>query len=135
MAAVFNTAAAVLDECCRSTEEQQRLAYRELYRPIIWPATFEDAMARHAFRVAICAVARNRARVNMRDTAHPASTLPRGYVPPTPAPDLHAVPTNGSGPYSRATGPVTQLGNWPSRLTRMGLDVKRLAANDRDDAE
>lgn len=131
MAAVLNTAAAVLDECCRSTEEQQRLAYRELYRPIIWPATFEDAMARKPFRVAICAVARNRSRVALRDTAHPASTLPHAYVPPTPAPTLHAVPNNGRGPYSKAVGPVTQLGSWPTN--RMAVDVKRLAANDKDD--
>lgn len=89
MAAVLKpqpaTAAQVLDECCRSTEEQQRLAYRELFRPLLWPETFEAAMARKPFRVAICAVARNRSRIALRDVAKLPSTLPRGVpVPPTP---------------------------------------------------
>lgn len=123
------TAADVLDECCRSTDEQQRIAYRELYRPIIWPATFEAAMLSKPFRVAICAVARNRGRVHLRDVARPLTTLPQGPVPDTPS--IQPQGPYARSPYSKATGPVMQLGAWPTKLT---LDVKKLAANDKDEA-
>lgn len=123
------TAAQVIDECCRSTEEQQSIAYRELYRPIIWPATFEAAMLSKSFRIAICAVARNRGRVHLRDVATPLTTLPQGPVPATPY--IEPQGPYARSPYSKATGPVMQLGAWPTKLS---LDVKRLAANDKDDA-
>lgn len=136
MAAVLKpqpvTAAQVLDECCRSTEEQQRLAYRELFRPLLWPDTFEAAMARKPFRVAICAVARNRNRVSLRDVAKLPSTLPRGVpVPPTPGLPPNDMAAGTRSIYSLAKSTPTPLSVWP---TKLGADVKRLAANDKDDA-
>ena len=126
-----NPVAAMLDDCCRSTEEQQRLAYRELYRPVLWPDTFEAAMARHAFRVAICAVARNRARVHLRDVAKPTSTLPRGPVPATPGTAPNALAAGKRSLHSLAKAQPSTLSAWPTAAQR---DIKRLAANHKDAA-
>ena len=137
MAAVLKptTAATVLDECCRSTEEQQRLAYRELFRPHLWPQTFEAAMASKAFRVAICAVARNRARVQLRDVAKPISTLPRMPAPSTPVGPPNQQAASKRSPYSLAKGPEEAMGSWPTKLSATAnVDRKRLAANDKDEA-
>lgn len=118
---------AILDECCRSTEEQQRLAYRELYRPVIWPATFEEAMARQSFRVAICGVARNRMRIALRDVAKVPNTLPQGQpVPPTPGLPPNALAASNRSPYSLAKGLPTAVTVWPAKLGVQ--DHKREAA-------
>jgi hypothetical protein len=131
MAAVLNptTMRQVLDECCRSTEQQQRIAYRELYRPVLWPATFEEAMARQSFRTAICGVARNRMRIALRDVAKTPSTLPQGQpVPATPGLAPNAMAASNRSPYSKATGQPTAVTVW---TTQRGVDLKR-AANTKD---
>lgn len=126
-----HTATQMLDDCCNSTEVQQRLAYRELFRPHIWPPTFEAAMARKPFRVAICRVAINRSRVAFCDAATVPSTLPRGApVPPTPPARQAAQPAPNTRPIF-GTNPQARLSQWPNKLA---ADRKRLAANDKDDA-
>ncbi len=126
------TMAQVLDECCRSTEEQQRIAYRELYRPVLWPATFEEAMARQSFRVAICGVARNRMRIALRDVAKTLTTLPQGQpVPATPGLPPNAMAAGTRNLQSLAKGAAATLSAWPTAAQR---DIKRLAANHKDAA-
>lgn len=111
------------------TEEQLRLAYRELYRPGLWPTTFDAAMASHAFSTAITRVAFNRNRMQMCNVPHKANTWPSAPVPPTPSMPPNAQAKSARSPYSLAKGPQTMT-VWPTpRL----VDRKRLAGNDKDD--
>ena len=120
--------AAAVGPVAAPTEEQLRLAYRKLYRPG-WPLSFEAAMAHRTYLVCITGAARTLNRARWADKARRPS-LPAVGLPPTPADPPNALARNGRGPYSLAPGPQTQLGAWPGRL---GLDYKRLAANDRED--
>lgn len=88
------------------TDEQRRLAYRQLRRAN-WPATFEAAMDDDLYRRLIHGLALRLGRAAWTPAAGHRSRLPQAPVPPTPA--VAARPA--------------RLGAW---------DAKRAAANDRD---
>ena len=68
----------------------------------------------------------------LRDVAKLPSTLPRGVpVPPTPGLPPNAMAAGTRSIYSLAETTPTPLSVWP---TKLGADVKRLAANDKDDS-
>lgn len=100
------------------TLEQLRLAYRQLSRPNRWPP-FEAAIDHPVYGTCLRALARNLGRPRWQPVPI-AVSLPRGLpVPPTPEAPPRRVP---------APSPIT--GRW-SRAR--GVDMKRAAANDRDD--
>lgn len=102
------------------TPEQLQLAYRQLARPDRWPPTLEQALAHPTLGICLRALARQLSRP--RWTGCPvAPALPAGYVPPTPT-----EPPPRSKP---AASPITH--QWSRRR---GIDLKRAAANDLDDA-
>lgn len=105
------------------SEDSMRLAYREIsYRPGR-PQTFEAMRDHPVWGVCLRALARQRGRAAWQAT-QVASSLPSGPpVPPTPTQP------------PRRTGPVTEpLSLWKRpRGIDMGPDLKRRAANDRDD--
>jgi hypothetical protein len=124
------------------TPEQLALAFRNMSRPG-WPPTLEAALQRHAFRVALVAVARGLGRPAWAPAA--AHSLPRPPAPPTPGTRELAGPMkNGRSPYSIATGPKTDLTSWrgsspknmmagaPS-IKRVYFDARKAAANDLED--
>lgn len=97
-------AATVRDEPV--TEEQRRLAYRQLRRAN-WPATFELAMADELYRRLIHGLALRLNRAAWAPLAGHRSRMPQAPVPPTPAA--------------------------PQRAVNLGrFDAKRAAANDLD---
>lgn len=103
------------------TEEGRRLAYRQLYRPG-WPAFDDLALPQHHAR-AVCVegLARSLARAAWQP-AVVAPGLPRGApVPPTP--------TEPPPRTKPAASPITH--QWSRRR---GIDLKRAAGNDLDDA-
>lgn len=100
------------------TLEQLRLAYRQLSNPNRWPP-FEAAVDHPVYGTCLRALARNLGRPRWRPVPV-AVSLPRGQpVPPTP--------TQPPVRQQARTGP--HLGTW----ARRGIDLKRAAANDRDD--
>lgn len=105
------------------TREQLQLAYRQLAHPGRWPRTLDGALAHPTLGVCLRALARQISRPAWQ--GHPvAPSLPRGAVPPTPqnAPARQQVRQPGAGID----------GNWPPRRSS-AVDLKRAAANDRDD--
>lgn len=106
------------------TLEQLQLAYRQLSHPGRWPPTLEQALAHPTLGICLRALARQLSRP--RWTGSPvAPTLPGGYVPPTPTdPPLRKPPRPSGG---AAHSPQHQ------ESRRRGIDLKRAAANDRDD--
>jgi len=110
------------------TEEQLRLAYRHLYRPG-WPTTFEAAMASHTHSICITGRARDLRRASFCN-AVPRHGLPCGPVPPTPTEPPNALAAGRRSLNSLAkAAPRTPS----ARLKPSGVDLKRLAANDKDD--
>lgn len=110
--------------CTPPTDEQLRLAYRQLSRPHTWPPTVEAALAHPVYGKCLCALARqlNRpgAHVHNGSPQHLAHRLPQGpAVPPVqPAPvRRHKATDEGVNLWTR----------------RRGIDLKRAAANDLED--
>ncbi|HOW47343.1 MAG TPA: hypothetical protein PLB26_06780 [Rubrivivax sp.] len=99
--------AAVVDE---PSEEQLRLAFRQLRRGPHWPATLELAMAHPVYSVAVRAVAINLHR----------GGLPLPAVPPAWRRSEASVPPTPAAPPQRRTAKPT-------------FDARRAAANDLDD--
>lgn len=102
------------------TDEQRRLAYRQLSRPG-WPPFDDLHLPQHHHR-AVCVegLARNLARAQWKPAAM-ATGLPHGLpVPPTPQAPPVRKPSDAS--------PI--IGRWSKRR---GIDLKRAAANDVDD--
>lgn len=105
------------------TPEQLQLAYRQLSRPGRWPPTLEQALAHPTLGICLRALARQLSRP--RWTGSPvAPTMPAGYVPTTPT---EPPPRKAQRPGGAAHSP--QHLEW----RRRGIDLKRAAANDRDD--
>ncbi|GAB1389889.1 MAG: hypothetical protein AMXMBFR78_11590 [Rubrivivax sp.] len=105
------------------TEEQLRLAYRQLHRPDRWPRTFEAALAHPVYGVCLRALARQLGRPPWAArTGTPPAAGAAAPVPPAPS----------APPPRRTTSLQPQRPTWmrsPSPTT----DRKRLAAGDRDD--
>lgn len=91
--------------------EQLALAYRHLARPG-WPTSVEAAMARHSYATALRQVARILHRGAWRPPGHTPLMSLRAHVPPTPTEPPQRQKTPGSS---------------------KPMDMKRAAANDRDD--
>lgn len=100
------------------TEEQLRLAYRQLARPHTWPP-FEAACRHRVFGTALRALARMMGRAPLANTA-PAHRLPIGPV----------VPPDPPFPSRRLRASDEGVNLW---TRRRGIDWKRAAANDLED--
>lgn len=117
------------------TQEQLQMAFRHLARPG-WPTLLADALAHRIYGTAIRGLARNFGRRGL-GSPRPAHSLPRPPAPPTPS----VPPTQCSRhPLSKATGPITELGAWPTHpshrrtaTTAGRFDAKKAAANDMDE--
>jgi hypothetical protein len=113
------------------TRQQLEMAYRHLARPG-WPRTLDAALQVQHYRVCINGLARQLDRPAWRPQPRPLHGVNNNaVVPPTPA---HPPPAKRAKPQA---GPLprggTNLGSF-SRIAPAGwLDVKRLAANDRED--
>lgn len=126
------------------TDEQLRLAYRQLRRPG-WPDTLDAALADPLRAPLIRGLARSLSRVGM-DRSGGAAPVPQ---PPAPAPEAvqasarppaapAPAPAPARRPATRADTPSAAPAapwrhpRWPF-AGAPGPDRKRLAANDRDD--
>jgi len=108
------------------TAEQLALAYRQLRHPNTWPSTLAATVAHPIFGKCLRAMARQMNRPAWWQPTAIVSTLPRTNlppVPPTPVVDPAPKKVQHQGPR----GP--HLGCWQ----KLGIDMKRAAANDRDD--
>lgn len=111
------------------TDEQYRLAYRQLRRPG-WPS-FEACMADHVRRTCLGAIARTLGRASW----HNAQPLTAPAV--QPAPHAAPVPSTPSAPPQRTQAlrvPGNRHGLQFGMGHRRGIDLKRAAGNDRDDS-
>jgi hypothetical protein len=104
--------------------EQIALAWRQLRRPSVWPASVEAALAHPVYGTCLRAMARQMARP-VWQSAPVLSTLPRAGLPPVPATPTAPPPRTKAA----AAKPHPDLPEWRHR----GIDLKRAAANDRDD--
>lgn len=91
------------------TEEQLRLALRQLWRPG-WPATLEAVLAHHTYAVCVRGLARNLGRAATRRAAWAAAAAP-------------ALP--------HTTPPLRAKAQAPRQP--QPFDARKAAANDRDD--
>jgi len=121
------------------TREQMQMAFRH-YADHHWPATLDAALQRPAYRSVLLVLARRLNRPTWHARTGPQHRLPAGPVPPTPADEAgkHARNPHSLAKPGAAHGPVKSLGTWTKILPAIGrvdcrLDVKRLAANDKDD--
>jgi len=100
------------------TLEQLRLAYRQLSHPNRWPP-FDAAVDHPVYGTCLRALARNLGRPCWQPVPI-AVSLPQGQpVPPTPDAPLRRTPV---------VSPITS--RWSAAR---GIDLKKRAANDRDD--
>lgn len=116
---------ATIEPAPEPTPEQLQLAYRQLARPDRWPPTLEQALAHPTLGICLRALARQLSRP--RWTGSPvAPTMPGAWVLPTPT----------EPPPRKAQRPAGGAAHSPQHLEwrRRGIDLKRAAANDRDDA-
>jgi len=117
-------ALATIEPAPEPTPEQLQLAYRQLARPDRWPPTLEQALAHPTLGICLRALARQLSRP--RWTGSPvAPTMPGAWVLPTPT----------EPPLRKAQRPAGGAAHSPQHLEwrRRGIDLKRAAANDRDD--
>lgn len=122
------TAAPAPDPAAGLTDDQLRLAYRHISRPG-WPP-LEQCLhgADDHWRTCLAGIARNMGRP-VWQPAPMATGMPQGVpVPPTPlAQPAKAAPARAARPFGSPALP--QGKDWRKR----GIDLKRAAANDRDD--
>jgi len=104
------------------TPEQLALAWRHMRRRVGCPATLQATLADHVWGTCLRALARQLGRPRWQATPV-AVSLPQGLpVPPTP--------TQPPAVARRYTPSGAPLGLWHKPR---GIDLKRAAANDRDD--
>jgi hypothetical protein len=101
------------------TREQLQLAYRQLARPDRWPRTLDAALAHPTFGICLRALARQLGR----PAWFSAGSAPANAVQPP-------IPPNPPAPRPRPASRINET--WPPRRGG-GVDLKRAAANDRDD--
>lgn len=111
------------------SREQLQLAFRHYAGPH-WPPTLDEALARPAYRAIIEQLARRISRPSWASHQRSTTRRPLVDVPATPE-----VPRTGNRAInSLATTPQRPLSVWTKPLPAHGrVDIKRLAANDRDD--
>ena len=105
------------------SREQLELAFRQLARPHLWPATLDQALARPHMALCLRKLAQQLGRPAWQ-AGQPRAVGTSAPVPHTPT----APPPRRPG--SPAPNPRTALGH--SGKPR-GVDMKRAAANDRDE--
>lgn len=107
-----------MKDTAEPSREQLQLAFRQLRRPSGWPASLDAALQHPVYGICLRAMARTMGRPKW--VGHPvAPSLPTAPVPPTPT----AVPAKSAAP-----APIPR-----KRRGKRSVDLKRAAANDRDD--
>lgn len=117
------------------SRESLALAFRQLRRPDRWPATLDAALAHPTLGTCLRAMARNLSRPAWQPRQVVVG-LPQGLPVPTTPTEPPASTRPAPSPQAQAQRRGPQLNDWKSRPITMGAparDMKRAAANDRDD--
>ena len=107
------------------TREQLQMAYRQLARPDRWPRTLDAALAHPVYGICLRALARQLGRPAWFSANARPATAAGAQIASAPA-----VPPNPPAPRARPSSRINET--WPPRRGG-GVDLKRAAANDRDD--
>ena len=117
------------------TREQLLMAWRHMRRPG-WPATLDEALQLHHYRICITGLARRMGRPGWTPSSLPLQLMSAGApVPPTPRspPVVARQRLKLLTPDELAQRNAAGIGVWSRTKPAGWLDVKKLAANDTED--